>query len=120
MRNVMILAIGLFITATSAWGQSYPRDNDDDRAGFRDERGGSYRARDDLRARLFRDDDRGHGSGAASFVLRSGDTRFAVRCDERESMRSCVDAALTLFDKVRSQQGTPSTPASPSSPAPAR
>ena len=115
MRNVIILTAVLVLAATSVWGQSYPRDHDDDRAGWRDERD-----RDDLRGRSLRDDGRGHRMGGASFFVRSGDIRLGVRCDERESMRSCVDAALTLFDKVRSQQGTSSSSTGPSSPAPPR
>jgi hypothetical protein len=65
------------------------------------------------------DDYRGH-SRAARFVLRSGEARMAVRCDDRESMRACVDAALTMFDRVRTQQGTTSgsTSTAPASPAP--
>ena len=120
MRKIALLLAGLLFAATLAWGQGYPRGKDDDGFGWRDEGGGSSRDRDDLRGRSFRDEDRGHRTGAASFFLRSGDTRLAVHCDERESMRSCVDAALTLFDKVRSLQGTSSTSQGPSSPAPAR
>ena len=53
------------------------------------------------------------GTGAR-FFLSSGDTRLGVVCDAQESTRSCVDAALTLFDRLRPQQGaTPSTPPQP-------
>jgi hypothetical protein len=38
----------------------------------------------------------------ASFFLRSGDGTVAVRCDPQESMKSCVDATLTLLDRARS------------------
>jgi hypothetical protein len=48
-------------------------------------------------------DEQGGAGRAARFLLRSGDSRLAVRCDDRESMRSCVDAALTMFDRVRAQ-----------------
>jgi hypothetical protein len=61
---------------------------------------------------------RGH-RGGARFMLRNGDTRLGVVCDSGESMRSCVDAALTLFDRVRQiapSSGTSSAPSSGSSP----
>jgi hypothetical protein len=63
------------------------------------------------------DDDSGRG---ASFFLRSGDTQIRVVCDERESTRACVDAALTMFDRVRSQQGTQGGATPPTSPPPVR
>ena len=40
--------------------------------------------------------------GGASFFLRSGDATLAVRCDPQDSMKSCVDATLTLLDRARS------------------
>jgi len=40
--------------------------------------------------------------GGASFFLRSGDGTLAVRCDPQDSMKSCVDATLTLLDRARS------------------
>ena len=42
--------------------------------------------------------------GGASFFLRSGDATLAVRCDPQDSMKSCVDATLTLLDRARSMQ----------------
>jgi hypothetical protein len=33
--------------------------------------------------------------------VRSGDTRVGVVCDRGESMRSCLDVALTLLDKAK-------------------
>jgi hypothetical protein len=42
--------------------------------------------------------------GGASFFLRSGDGTVAVRCDPQDSMKSCVDATLTLLDRARSMQ----------------
>jgi hypothetical protein len=120
MPNAIILAASLVLAATLAWGQGYPRSHDDDRAGWRDERAGFSRDHDDLRGRSTRDEDGGHYARSASFFLRSADTRLGVRCDERESMRSCVDAALSLFDKVHSLPGTSSTSPPPGSPAPLR
>jgi hypothetical protein len=130
MRTTIVVAAALALIATSAMGQSSSRDRRDweDRDGYdqsdwrdapRYDRGG--RRGDDDR----RDDERGPttrmeaarpGTGAR-FFLRSGDTRLGVVCDARESTRSCVDAALTLFDRLRSQQGaTPSAPPQPSAP----
>lgn len=127
MRKAIILAAGLALVTTSALGQGSWRDRgDDDRRGWREERG-EGRDRDEMRGRSMHDhhdDDEGR-SRAARFVLRSGEARMAVRCDDRESMRACVDAAMTLFDKVRTQQGSSSTSStspgsSSSAPPPAR
>jgi hypothetical protein len=124
MHKAIILAAGLALIGTSAAAQSSWRD-DDDRRGWREDRRDGRDRDDDMRGRSMRDHDDHHGSSrAARFVLRSGDARMAVRCDDRESMRTCVDAALTLFDRVRTQQGTTSTsPAPPlgsGTPPPAR
>src|SRR3954469_22802387 len=105
MSKVVLLTAALVMAATAAIAEGYARDRDDDRAGWRDDRGTISRDRDDPSS--MRDDERGHRAGSASFFLRSGDTRLSVRCDERESMRSCVDAALLLFDRVRPQQAAP-------------
>ena len=48
--------------------------------------------------------------GGASFFLRSGDQMVAVRCDPQDSMRSCVDATLTLLDRARSTQPSGAAP----------
>jgi hypothetical protein len=86
------------------------RDRDDDEDGWRDRR--EYRAE---RGRDYDEDHRSwhHGGvhkrgGGARFFLRSGETRLGVVCDTAESMRNCVDAATTLFDKVRQGASAPS------------
>jgi hypothetical protein len=48
--------------------------------------------------------------GGASFFLRSGDGTVAVRCDPQDSMKSCVDATLTLLDRARSMQPSGAAP----------
>jgi hypothetical protein len=48
--------------------------------------------------------------------MRSGDTRLGVVCDRNESMRNCVDAAITLFDRLR--QATPAGGSPSPSPRP--
>lgn len=123
MRRAIILAAGLAVLGTPALSQSSGRDRDydDDRRGWRESRDRDDRGRDD-RGRSMRehhdDDDDRSQSRAARFVLRSGDARMAVRCDDRESMRACVDAALTMFDRIRTQQGTTSGSTSPSPTSP--
>jgi hypothetical protein len=118
MRKAIILAAGAALLATSALGQSSWRDRDDDRRGWREERREAGRDRDDMRSRSMRDDDEGGRSRPARFALRSGDARLSVRCDDRESMRACLDATLTLFDKIRTQQAAPPGSTAPASPPP--
>ena len=121
MRKAIILAAGAALLATSALGQSSWRERDDDRRGWREERPDGGRDRDQMRARSLReDDDEGGRSRGARYVLRSGDARLAVRCDDRESMRTCLEVTLTLFDKIRAQPGAASgsTSTAPASPAP--
>jgi hypothetical protein len=48
--------------------------------------------------------------GGAAFFLRNGDAIVAVRCDPQDSMRSCVDATLTLLDRARSTQPSGAAP----------
>ena len=57
----------------------------------------------------------------ASFFLRSGDATLAVRCDPQDSMKSCVDATLTLLDRARSMQPSGAAPGgTPGGPPPSR
>lgn len=86
-------------------GSSYDRDSD---------------RKDDMRDRRYGErNDRGQTSddmqgGAAKFDVRIGDARMKVKCDPRETMRACVDAALTLLDKARSIPQTNAAAPSPS------
>jgi hypothetical protein len=127
----LILATGAALIATSAFAQSSGRDRDDDRRGWREERRDDRRDsrdRDDMRGRSMSDNDDRGASRPARFFVRSGDARIAVRCDDRESMRTCVDATLTLYDRIRTQaaasgstsSASPGPSSPPSSPAPAR
>ena len=57
----------------------------------------------------------GHGRqelrrGGSAFFLRNGDTTVAVRCDPQDSMKSCVDATITLLDRARSTQPSGAAP----------
>ena len=117
MRKALFIAAGLAFIATSASSQSSSRDRDDDNRRPRGDSNREWRDRDDRRGGRSMWDDNEGGSRAARFVLRSGDSRLAVSCDDRESMRACVDAALTMFDKVRAQQGTTSSAPATSAPA---
>lgn len=101
MRKALVIAAGLAFIATSASSQSSFRD--DDRRDRRDSPR-EWRDRDNRGDHSMRDDDNEHGR-AARFVLSSGDSRLVVKCDDRESMRACVDAALSLMDRARSYQG---------------
>jgi hypothetical protein len=59
--------------------------------------------------------------GGASFFLRNGDAVVAVRCDPQDSMKSCVDATLTLLDRARSMQPSGGAPGgAPGGQAPSR
>jgi hypothetical protein len=51
--------------------------------------------------------------GGAAFFLRSGDGTVAVRCDPQDSMKSCVEATLTLMDRARSMQPSGAAPGGP-------
>ena len=116
MQKTLLLAAGLALAATSALSQSSPRDRDD--YDYRDARGGPPDW-DGPRGRPMRGDESDRRSGGARFFVRVGDATVAVTCDERESMRACVDTALSMFDRFRLQQGTPTpspstAPGSPS------
>jgi hypothetical protein len=117
MRKTLLIAVGLVLAAATAQAQGSRRDDRDgdrwrdDRREWREDRGGRDHDDDGWRERHSL---KGHGGGAR-FMLRSGDTRLGVVCDTGESMRSCVDAALALFDKVR--QTAPSGPTSTAPPS---
>jgi hypothetical protein len=49
-----------------------------------------------------------HGSRRGfGFLLRSGDSTVAVKCDPNETMKACVEATTTLLEKARSIMATP-------------
>jgi hypothetical protein len=104
MNRALVIAVGLALLAGPAASQCSSRSDDHDFTSDRRERDGGY-WRDGGRWRdMMRDDDhfgrRGGGPGAR-FMVRSGDAVVAVRCDGSESMRACVDATLTLLERVR-------------------
>jgi hypothetical protein len=109
MKMTFLVAAGLMLISLPALSQS-SSDTDD--------RGQSYGRRDrDLEELLRGIGDDASGSRlrrGAGFLLRSGDTTLAVRCDPQENMRACVDASTTLLERARSMLspgGAPTTPA---------
>ena len=98
MRKALLLATAVAMSASVAQAQGRDRDRDDDDDSYRRE----YRdERERDRGDHHRWHHRGGYGGGARFFIRSGETRLGVVCDRGESMRNCVDAALTLFDKIR-------------------
>jgi hypothetical protein len=99
MNKALLVMAALVLTPLPASGQGA---RPDDRDG--------HERRDTEIERILRelggDDMRGGGlRRGAGFFLRSGDSTVAVRCDPRESMRSCLDTTLTLLERVRSAAG---------------
>jgi hypothetical protein len=123
MKSAFILAAGLALFATGAFGQESSRDRDGyDRGSWREGRDRWDRDRDHRSGPIMRDDDEDDRSerseGGARFFLRSGDTQLRIVCGNRESTQACVDAALRMFDRIQSQQGTTTRP--PATPAPSQ
>jgi hypothetical protein len=119
MHKAILFAVGLAFIANTAQAQSsrrYDTDDDDSRAGRREWR--DIRNHDDDDDEGWRRSDQVRGSKGARFMLRSGDTAVRVACDSRDSLRSCVDAALMLFDKLRQAGPASGTSNSPGSTTP--
>jgi hypothetical protein len=101
MNKLVLVTAGLLLTSLPTFGQG---------ASDADERRSLFGRRDHdteelLRALGLGDElpgGRGALRGGAGFFLRSGDAIVAVRCDPRESMRTCLDLTTTLLDKARS------------------
>ena len=125
MRSVLSLALAFAVSTSGAWAQSPSRSDDDRRGGgddyrreWREERGhhgdrGGWRDHSAMGG--------GMGGSGARFRLRSGDSVVSVNCGDNESMRACVDATLTLLDKLKSLPSTPAgtAPSTPPAPSPA-
>jgi len=134
MRKVLMGTVGFALLATSAWSQPSSRDDREDQDQYAYERndwrgsdnyGHRYQREhgwDNQREHSMRNDDDDQNATGARFRLRSGDTSMSIVCGSQESTRTCVDAALTLFNRLKAQQATgpgstpPVTP-SPSAPA---
>jgi hypothetical protein len=101
MRKALSLVVALTLLASAAQAQGGDRDRDDEEDWWR----GTRENRDERGRGRDHDDGwregRYHRGGGARFFVRSGETRVGVVCDSGESMRSCVDAALTLLDRAK-------------------
>ena len=116
MTKTFLLAVGLALLASPALSQSSSRPDDRDAYSDRRDRDrGWARERDG-----WHDDERGGPGRGARFMLRNGDAVVAVRCDGSEPMRACVDATLTLLERVRSMPPAPPLGSGPSSTQPPR
>src|SRR4051794_4761321 len=114
MTKTFLLIVGLALLASPALSQSSSRPDDrDSYSDRRDRDRGWARGRDG-----WQDDERGGAGRGARFMLRNGDAVVAVRCDGSEPMRACVDATLTLLDRVRSlpPAASPGTSPGPTQP----
>lgn len=97
MKKVLLVMAGLLLMPLPAFSQG---------ASSSDDRDSSYGRRgpdlEDL-LRSMGEDVSGRGPHrGAGFLLRSGDATVAVRCDPRESMRTCVDLTAALLERARS------------------
>jgi len=108
MKKTLLMAAGLMLVSLPAFSQS---------SGDSNSRGQSY----DRQGRDLEDVLRDMGDDApgrrlrrgAAFLLRSGDTTLAIRCDPQENMRACVDAGTTLLERSRSMLSPGAAPATP-------
>jgi len=112
MNRVLLIAAGLALLAGPAASQSSWRSDDRDSSSDRRESDAGWRDRGRWRDMMKDEDHPGRrgGSSGARFMVRSGDAMVAVRCDGSESMRACVDATLTLLERVRSSPAGGSAP----------
>jgi hypothetical protein len=105
MNRAFVITAVLLLSPVPAFSQEAPG------GGGRDS---SYSRRDrDLDDILRALGERGHEGlrrGGAAFFLRNGDQMVAVRCDPQDSMKSCVDATLTLLDRAKSMQPSGGAP----------
>lgn len=102
MKKVLLMTAGLLLMPLPAWSQGMS--DSDDRRSMSDRR--DHEINELLRA-LSEEGHGGHGGHGgpgrgAGFLLRRGDATVAVRCDPRESMRTCVDLTSQLLEKARS------------------
>ena len=105
MKRIFVITAMLLLSPFPAFSQNAPGGDEHDSSYSRKDHDllellhgmGGY-AREGLRG------------GGAAFFLRNGDAMVAVRCDSQDSMRTCVDATLTLLDRARSMQPSATTP----------
>ena len=113
MKRIFVITAMLLLSPFPAFSQNAPGGDEHDSSYSRKDRDlmdllhgmGGY-AREGM----------GMRGGGAAFFLRKGDAMEAVRCDAQDSMRTCVDATLTLLDRARSMQPSGATPGAGSTP----
>ena len=104
MNRAFFITAVLLLSPLPAFGQTAPGGEGHD---------SSYSRRDrDLEDILRGIGDHGREGrrGGAAFFLRNGDAMVAVRCDPQDSMKSCVEATVTLLDRARSMQPSGAAP----------
>jgi len=104
MNRAFVITVVLMLSPFPAFSQTAPGGEGHDSSYSRKDR--------DLEDILRGIGDYGHEGrrGGAAFFLRNGDAMVAVRCDPQDSMKSCVDATLTLLDRARSMQPSGAAP----------
>ena len=104
MNRAFVITVVLMLSPFPAFSQTAPGGEGHDSSYSRKDR--------DLEDILRGIGDYGHEGrrGGAAFFLRNGDAMVAVRCDPQDSMKSCVDAAVTLLDRARSMQPSGAAP----------
>jgi hypothetical protein len=98
MNRAFFVTATLLLVCPPAFGQS---------AHEADMRDSSYARSDHDLEDMLRAMGEGRGMGrrgGPSFFLKSGDSIVAVRCDPQDSMKSCVDATITLLERAKSVQ----------------
>ena len=105
MNRALVIAAVLLLSPLPAFSQTAPGGDGRDSSSGRRDRGD---LEDILRG--IGDHGREGRRGGASFFLRSGEATVAVRCDPQDSMKSCVDATITLLDRARSMQPSGAAP----------
>ncbi len=109
MLKIILSVSALAVLASPAFSQTQRPDDRDSYMGRRDRDYSLYRRdRDDGDGQ-----DRGDARRGARFMVRSGDTAVSVRCDGGEPMRACVDATVTLIERMRSLPAAASSTANP-------
>jgi hypothetical protein len=99
MNKAFVITAVLMLSPFPAFGQHDPGGEGHDSSYSRRDRD-----LDDILRGMGDHGREGSRRGGAAFFLRHGDSVVAVRCDPQDSMKSCVDATLTLLERARSMQ----------------
>jgi hypothetical protein len=119
MKRALLIAAMSLMISPPAFSQSAHEGDARDSYARMDHMDHDHDADDILRA-IQESGRGGMRRGGAGFFMRNGDNVVAVRCDPQDSMRACVDATLTLLERVKSAQssGAASTGAAGGQPPP--